>query len=255
MSAVAAVRTPVSIRPAVILNLGCGSRTSPWCVNIDWSPYLRLKRSRVGSMVAPVLLRGERRERFAALAGNVVVHDLRRPIPVDDGSVDAVYHSHVLEHIDRDLVAGFLAEVRRTLRPGGVHRIVVPDLEAATRRYLAHLDACASDPAAAVEHDGYVGAVIEQMVRRESTGAAGQPRLHRAVENVLFGDARRRGETHQWMWDRMNLAVALADAGFRDARVLDHRTSAIPGWDSIRLDELEDGRAYKPESLYVEAVR
>ena len=242
-------------RAAVILNLGCGSRTSPACVNIDWSPYLRLKRSRLGSAVAPLLLRGERKERFAELADNVVVHDLRRPIPVPDGSVDAVYHSHVLEHIDRHLVGPFLAEIHRTLRPGGIHRVVVPDLEAACRRYLAHLEACEVDPAAAAEHDGYVGAIIEQMVRRESTGVAGQAPLRRKAENVLLGDARRRGETHQWMYDRVNLAVALTDAGFRDVRVLDHRTSAIPGWDSIRLDELEDGRAYKPESLYLEAVK
>jgi len=242
-------------RAAVVLNLGCGSRTSPACVNIDWSPYLRLKRSRVGSLVAPLVLRGERRQRFAALADNVVVHDLRRPIPVEDGSVDAVYHSHVLEHIDRAHVGTFLAEVRRVLRPGGIHRIAVPDLEAASRRYLAHLDACASDPAAGADHDAYVGVIIEQMVRREPAGTASQPPLRRSVENFLLGDARRRGETHQWMYDRVNLAAVLTDAGFSDVRVVDHRTSAIPGWDAIRLDELEDGRPYKPESLYVEAAR
>ena len=224
-------------------------------MNIDWSPYLRLKRSTVGSQLARVMLRGERRERFNALADSVVVHDLRRGLPAADGSVDAVYHSHVLEHIDRCLVGAFLAEIRRVLRPGGVHRIVVPDFEVLCRRYLAHLDAYDGDPRAAVAQDGYIAAIIEQMVRREPTGAAQQPPLRRFVEKALLGDARRRGETHQWMYDRVTLPLTLQEAGFRDIKVLDHRTSAIPGWDGIRLDEVEDGEPYHPDSLYVEAVK
>ena len=70
------------------------------------------------------------------MAGELLPHDLRRGIPFPDGSVDAVYHSHVLEHIDRSAVPGCLAEIRRVLRIGGVHRIVVPDLELVVRNYL-----------------------------------------------------------------------------------------------------------------------
>lgn len=237
----------------LILNLGCGTRTSPNCVNVDWSPYLRLKRSRLGSTLAPVVLRGERRKRFEALGHNIVVHDLRRRLPVRDGSADAVYHSHVLEHLDRHLVGPFLAEVWRVLRVGGVHRVVVPDFEADCRRYLAHLDSCTEQPEMAAEHDDYVGDVIEQLVRREAVGTRQQPPLCRWIENRLLGDARRRGETHQWMYDRVNLQALLNGVGFRDICVVDHRTSSIPGWEDIRLDQLEDGEEYIPGSLYVEA--
>lgn len=66
----------------------------------------------------------------------VVVHDLKKGIPAPAASVDAVYHSHVLEHIDRDAVPGFFADIARVLRPGGVHRIVVPDLERYAHEYL-----------------------------------------------------------------------------------------------------------------------
>ena len=237
----------------VVLNLGCGSRTSPRCVNLDWSPYLRLKQSRLGTALAPKLLRGERRTRFIALEGTVVVHDLRRPLPVADGSVDAVYHSHLVEHLDRNRVAPFLAEVRRVLRVGGLHRVVVPDLEVRCRRYLGHLEACAENPDLIRDHDACIGEIVEQMVRREAAGTAGQPPVRRFVENVLLGDARRRGETHQWMYDRVNLAAALGEAGFRDITVQQHRTSAIPGWDEIALDEREDGGEYLPGSLYMES--
>lgn len=238
----------------VILNLGCGSRTSASCINIDWLPYLRLKRSWVGSLVAPMLLRGERRERFESLADTVVVHDLRKPLPFADGSVDAVYHSHVLEHLDRHLVGAFLGEIWRVLRVGGVHRVVVPDLERLCRRYLAHLESSGDDVEMS-RHDAYVADMIEQMVRREASGTSQQPPLRRLLENRIRGDARRQGETHQWMYDRINLEVVLREAGFRDVHVVDHRTSSIPGWDNIRLDESEGGHEYIPGSLYVEALK
>lgn len=239
----------------LVLNLGCGSRTSPHCTNLDWSPYLRLKRNRVGSALAPMVLRGERRERFHAIDANVVVHDLRRPLPVPEASADAAYHSHVLEHFDRNWAARFLLEIHRVLRVGAVHRIVVPDFETACRQYLAHVDLCDRDPRVAADHDAYIGNIIEQMVRREAAGTGQQPRLRRLVENRLLGDARRRGETHQWMYDRINLSELLTETGFRNVTVRDYRSSSIPNWDDIKLDELDDGREYIPGSLYIEAVK
>jgi hypothetical protein len=91
------------------------------------------------------------------------------------------------------------------------------------------------------------------MVRRESTGTSRQPPLRRRLENLLLGDARRRGETHQWMWDRLNLPVVLQEAGFVDVRIESYDKSAIPGWNDIGLDLNSDGSQYKPDSLYVEA--
>ncbi|MDQ4142592.1 MAG: class I SAM-dependent methyltransferase [Actinomycetota bacterium] len=236
----------------IILNLGSGPRTSPHCVNIDWSPYLRLKRNPLASRVAPLFLTGKRRERFLALDRNVLVHDLRQALPMPDGSADAVYHSHVLEHFDRQLVPAFLAEIRRVLKPGGVHRVVVPDLEASCRRYLDHVDRCMDHPEAMGDHDDHVAALIEQMVRREATGSSAQPPFRRRFENWLFGDARRRGETHQWMYDSINLTTTLEAAGFREIVKVDYRSSAIPIWDEIQLDRTQDGVEYIPGSLYME---
>lgn len=239
----------------VVFNLGCGSRTSPYCVNIDWSPYLRLKRNRLAARLAPLVLRGERRERFHALDDGVVVHDLRRGIPADDDSLDAVYHSHLLEHLDRSVVREFLGEVRRTLRVGGVQRIVVPDFEPLCRRYMADLEQCLDQPDLAAGHDRYVADMVEQMVRRMATGTQQQPPFWRFVENLLLGDARRRGETHQWMYDRVNLSSLLRETGFRQIEVVDFKTSSIPDWDNINLDQLENGEEYIAGSLYVEAIK
>jgi len=239
-----------------ILNLGCGTRTSPHTENIDWSIYLRLKRSRIGRALAARALAGIRREQFLRLDNNIVVHDLRTGIPAADQSVDAVYHSHVLEHIDRDAVPSFFAEIRRVLRPDGIQRVVVPDLERYARAYLASFEASLCDGDARMRHDATVSAMILQMVRREAFGTSKQRQLQRRLENLVLGDARKRGESHMWMWDRVNLGVALELAGFKDATVVDHRSSAIPRWQEIALDLSEDGtQEYKPESLYMESRR
>jgi hypothetical protein len=131
----------------------------------------------------------------------------------------------------------------------------VPDLERLAREYLAHLDQCIAGQSSTRSHDRYVGAMIELMVRKGSYGSSHQPPLRRFIENTLLGDARRRGETHQWMYDQANLGFLLTEAGFRSVSVVDHTTSAIPGWDAIGLDRDAHGGEYKPGSLYVESLK
>jgi len=156
---------------SAILNLGCGTKTSPMVTNIDRSIHARLRRTPVGRRLAPLVLKGERRRLFLGM-DDVLVHDLKKGIPASEGSVDAVYHSHVLEHLDRGAVPGFLAEIRRVLRPGGVHRIVVPDLEWYAREYLDSLERACRNPQARPQHDTTVSQMILQMVRREAAGTS-----------------------------------------------------------------------------------
>jgi predicted SAM-dependent methyltransferase len=232
-----------------ILNLGCGTRTSPVTVNIDFSIYQRLHASMGGRVAAKLLLNGERRARFDAMSNNIVVHDLRKGIPAESSSVDAVYHSHTLEHIDRASVPGFMSEVLRVLKPNGIHRIVVPDLEQLARAYLKDLETEEDN------HDSTIEPFLEQAVRRAASGTSRQPPLRQWIENMLLGDARRRGETHQWMYDSLNLAQMLEANGFTNISRVDEKTSAIPGWREIGLDVLDDGDPYKPGSLWMEATK
>ena len=61
------------------------------------------------------------------------VADLERsPWPWPDNSVDEVYASHVLEHLDDPLAA--MMEIRRILKPGGKVTIIVPN----GAGYMAH---------------------------------------------------------------------------------------------------------------------
>jgi SAM-dependent methyltransferase len=239
-----------------ILNLGCGTRTcaSPDVVNIDKSLYLTLKRNVLLRTIARPLLTPSRRAKLESLSANVVPHDVAKGIPFPDDSVDAVYHSHVLEHLDREVAPVFLREVKRVLRPGGIQRIVLPDFEALCTGYLRHVAACDADPGQIAQHEGFVARIIEQSVRREGYGAARQTPLRRWFDNLLMGDARKRGETHQWMYDRFTIVHLLENEGFHNVELQRYDKSRIPGWNGYGLDLL-DGAEHKPGSLYVEAEK
>lgn len=238
-----------------ILNLGCGTKvsSSPEVINIDWSVYLRLRRNPVCRAVAPVVLKGERLQRFKGLSDNIMVHNLAEGIPFPADSIDVVYHSHFLEHLDRDVAKVFLTEVKRVLKSGGIQRIVVPDFEQAGRAYMAHIAVSETDPEEASRHDQYVSAMIEQCVRKEGFGTGQQKPITRFLENAFRGDARQRGETHQWMYDRINLSALLLSLGYTTIAVQGYDTSLVPEWNKYGLDMNQLGEPYKKRSLYLEA--
>ncbi len=237
---------------ANLLNLGCGYKTADakGVVNIDFGVFLRIATTPVLRNLSPLIVGQGRKEKLRHLGTSIMVYDISSGIPAADNSIAAVYHSHLLEHLDRDVAVEFMREVARVLRPGGIHRIAVPDLEYAVRRYIQHLESDdQTEP-----HDEYVGAIIEQSVRREAAGTSRQARGRRMVENFILGDARNRGETHQWMYDYKNLSELLNRTGFTDIRRYSFGESAIPNWTDYNLEFDEAGGEYKPHSLYMEGI-
>ena len=90
-------------------------------------------------------------------------------LPIADDTADLVYSSHFLEHIPRDQVAPFVQECWRILKPGGLLRLVVPDLENLCRTYLHHRDQGEHGKA-----DFVVLELLDQCVRRQSGGELGR---------------------------------------------------------------------------------
>ncbi|MBN2104187.1 methyltransferase domain-containing protein [bacterium] len=62
-------------------------------------------------------------------------HNLKYGIPLKTETVDYLYSSHFLEHLFLSEAIFFLKEACRVMRPGGVFRIVVPDLSYAFGLY------------------------------------------------------------------------------------------------------------------------
>jgi SAM-dependent methyltransferase len=205
--------------------------------------------------VRRLFLDRERLQTIEGLPDNVMLWDLQKGIPFPDNSIDAVYHSHLIEHLDQAAARSLSREVLRVLKPGGIHRIAVPDFERACRRYIAHVAACEAEPQLVPAHDRAIAEVIEQMTRSEAHGTSQRPPTRRFVENLLLGDAARRGETHRWMYDRFSLAHLLRDVGFREAEQAPWNTSKIPNWSDFGLEVGKDGGEYLDDSVYVEAVK
>lgn len=108
-----------------LLNVGCGR-----CYHDDWTNI-----------------------DLEAAGPGVRQYDLRRGLPYPDHSFDAVYHSHVLEHLTPQDAVSMITECRRVLRPGGVLRVVVPDLEGIARNYLNALSVAAKRSSTESESD------------------------------------------------------------------------------------------------------
>lgn len=75
------------------------------------------------------------------IAGADYLIDFRnQKMPFPNASVAIVYCSHMIEHLSDDCTADIFAEVYRILKPGGIFRVVCPDLEKALFAYKENDD-------------------------------------------------------------------------------------------------------------------
>lgn len=145
-----------------------------------------------------------------------IAWDLARGIPFNDGSVEAVFHEHLLEHIPLEAGIHFMAECFRVLRPGGVLRVGVPDAGALIRSY-------ADD-----------GAYLDK-------NHPGRPTRMLAVQELFYW------HRHTTMYDGETLAMLFRASGFPDP------TPCAFGETS--LSEAPDTPRREPDSFYMEARR
>jgi SAM-dependent methyltransferase len=74
---------------------------------------------------------------IAAGPGVDVVADIRHGLPLAADSFDYIVAIHVLPEIPYSDLDKSLAELRRVLRPGGVLRLSLPDMDLAIKAYLS----------------------------------------------------------------------------------------------------------------------
>ncbi|MCX6925204.1 MAG: methyltransferase type 11, partial [Verrucomicrobia bacterium] len=78
------------------------------------------------------------------------------------------------------------------------------------------------------------------------------PEDRRALE---IGSFRRSGEVHHWLNDSHSLSQIVLEAGFGPPVVQSATTSQIPNWATYGLDSNAEGVIYKPDSIFMEAVK
>lgn len=278
------------------LNLGCGRRFHPAWTNVD----------------------------FVSTDESIIAHNLTQGIPFPDASFDVVYHSHLLEHFTKKEAESFIRECCRVLRPQGVLRVVVPDLEQIAEIYLTALEKANSGSQEwADNYEWILLEMYDQTVRIHSGGdytayllkenipnedfviqrsgievknflaslrqqlKQSQPELRKegqferflktfyrlirypTYQRELFlklllgkeystlqlGRFRQNGEIHQWMYDRYSLAKLLKKSGLQNIVQCTATDSFIPNWTRFNIDTEPDGTVYKPDSLFMEAIK
>jgi predicted SAM-dependent methyltransferase len=140
----------------VLVNIGCGSTWHPAWVNLDVRPmHQEIRR-----------------------------WDARKGLPFGSSEVDACYSSHFLEHLSRSQAQMLVQDTRRILRPGGIVRLAVPDLEALVREYLLVLgQADKGEEEGARRYEWITLELLDQLVRAESGGEMERYLRTRAYDN------------------------------------------------------------------------
>jgi predicted SAM-dependent methyltransferase len=184
----------------------------------------RRERGRAGQFATdPMLHLGSGGESKAGwvnidLAGDPVdlAWDLSRPLPFADGSVTAIFHEHVLEHLPLDLGLALTRDCYRLLKPGARLRIGVPDAG-----MLLH---------------SYVGDGLEL-----EAYSPGRPTRLLAVQETFYW------HHHVTMYDEETLRLLLSTAGFDAPERREFGQTDLP--------LVPDTLARRHGTLYMEAVK
>ena len=208
------------------LNLGCGLLTHPSWVNVDGSWNARLAKY-------PILRRALSSVRILSAekakvpwSNDIFVHDIRKPLPFPDCSADAVYASHLLEHLYREQGQRLILESFRVLASGGIVRIVVPDLNNIVREYLGDRPfGELGSPENALPPGDLLN---ERLLMRWPS-----PSRRNVVMRVY--EAWQDFHSHKWMYDERSLSGLIRSVGFVDVVRRNYSESLIPN-----ISDVED---------------
>lgn len=199
------------------LNLGCGPNAPSGWVNVDgswnaWFTHHKQLRRLLG-------FTGVIHSNNGGAKWNVspVVHDLKKRLPFADNTFSAIYASHVLEHLYRSQAQLLLAECHRVLKPGGVVRLVVPDLHSLVEDYLK----CRRSG-----DKGAADALNDGLAFRSPAPPSGNI-LTRSY--AIWKDFH----SHKWMYDSESLTYYVEVAGFREVSRRDFLCSEIYGIEEV----------------------
>ncbi len=183
------------------LQLGAFDQVPQGWLNTDVTPHLFVARvpglawllHRVG-VIGPERYAAHRSGRFR----RVSYLDVTRRFRFDDHTFEAVYASHLLEHLDPEEGQRCLHEIHRVLQPGGILRLAVPDLDGVVAQY---------DP---TDPDGFLAGLYDAHSGRRS-----------------------RTSLHRWMYNSKSLDELLRRVGFREVQRCEYRQGRCPDVEEI----------------------
>jgi SAM-dependent methyltransferase len=174
------------------INLGCASKPLPGFVNVD----------------------------IRDIPGVDVIDDISKLEKFEDGSVNLIYVSHVLEHFGRREYMNVLKRWHDVLKEGGILRIAVPDFEKIVEHY-------------------------------------NENRNLELLRGFLYGGQTYAQNYHYCSWDFQSLSNDLIKIGFKEIKRYDWRYTEHSHIDDFSQSYLPhmDKTNGKLMSLNIEAVK
>lgn len=157
----------LSDKKVVKLNIGCGTDYKDGWINIDNNSDDNIEKLDLN-------------------------WDLRNPLPFKDGSIDYIFNEHFIEHLTVEESQQAIKDLMRVLKPGGVMRIAMPNLEDSIEIYLD-----------------------KNWKKREFVKEHSLQWIETPAEllNISF-----RSWGHKWIYDWTELKRRLKQAGYEDVK-------------------------------------
>lgn len=172
------------------VHYGCGDKIGASWSNFDASPMIRIERLPLIGTTLKKLAGGGTPFPQQVRYGNIIDGPL-----VPEGTAHCVFASHVLEHLSLTDARQAIRNTLLMLRPGGVFRLIVPDLRSRAEIYLRDLQLGDSEAAS-------------NFMRYSLLGAEERPSGVRALRKLFSGSS------HLWMWDVLSMTAELERCGF-----------------------------------------
>ena len=173
---------------------GCGLSAPIEWINFDVSPTLRVQK-------IPIIGSILKNQLNTVFPNNVKYGNIISGLPLNEDSCQGVYCSHTLEHLALNDLRLALRNTFKILKPKGVFRCVLPDLEFVTRKYLKDLE------------NGDSSASLKFMGSDTLLGVTKRPEGVKGIIVFFLGNSN-----HLWMWDFNSLSEELKSVGFKYVR-------------------------------------
>jgi len=216
------------------LNLGSGTKCLDDWINIDNSFNARLAkypRLRYLLFKLNILSKKHYDVDWADHIHKIMIHDVSKKLPFDNESIDYIYSSHLIEHLNKEKGEKLLVECFRVLKKGGLFRLVVPDLELLANDYIKEI----TDTQNSKDNTDFL--MSERFLDRLNMSEKTKIPL---IIKIIHPE-------HKWMYDQFSLTALLTSCGFTTIRKTSYKEGNCPDI------ELLDNRP--EESLYLEASK
>lgn len=207
------------------LHLGCGTNTPEGWINLDGSWNAWLSKYPVVKNILRSFGIISQETVGIPWGANILIHDVRKPLPFEDNYFSVIYASHLLEHLYLEEAKLLLNECFRILGPNGILRMVVPDFKSIIITYIEDTGK---------SKDQEIISSADRLNMRLFLRSP-KPFSGNVVYRIYF--CLKDFESHKWMYDADSLMGHFKGAEFRDVREMKLHQSRIHDIEKIERND------------------